>query len=89
MRTTETTTAVVVPGTHLMAALLGPRDQHLRQIEDAFPETEIHVRGNEISVSGDRSDEVGRLFEELVDLLQRGHHLDAANLDAGDRHERR
>ena len=80
MRTTETTTAVVVPGTHLMAALLGPRDQHLRQIEDAFPETEIHVRGNEISVSGDRSDEVGRLFEELVDLLQRGHHLDAANL---------
>jgi phosphate starvation-inducible PhoH-like protein len=80
MRTTETTTTVVVPGTHLMAALLGPRDQHLRQIEDAFPETEIHVRGNEISVNGHRSDEVGRLFEELVDLLQRGHQIDAANL---------
>ena len=33
-----------------------------------------------MSVTGDRSDEVGRLFEELVDLLQRGHQLDAANL---------
>ena len=80
MRTTETTTTVVVPGTHLMAALLGPRDQHLRQIEDAFPDTAIHVRGNEVSVTGDQSDEVGRLFEELVDLLERGHQLDPANL---------
>ena len=54
MTATETTTTVVVPGTHLMAALLGPRDQHLRQIEDAFPSTEISVRGNEVTVRGER-----------------------------------
>ena len=60
-----TTTTVVVPGTHLMAALVGPRDQHLRQIEEAFPMAEISVRGNEVSVRGNESDKVARLFEEL------------------------
>ncbi len=80
MTTTETTTTVVVPGTHLMAALVGPRDRNLRQIEDAFPEAAISVRGNEVVVRGDRSDEAGRLFEELVGLLQRGQELDEATL---------
>ena len=80
MTATETTTTVVVPGTHLMSALVGPRDQHLRQIEDAFPRTDINVRGNEVTARGERSDQVGRLFEELVGLLQRGHELDEASL---------
>jgi phosphate starvation-inducible protein PhoH and related proteins len=80
MTATETTTTVVVPGTHLMSALVGPRDQHLRQIEQAFPRTDIHVRGNEVTARGERSEQVGRLFEELVGLLQRGHELDEASL---------
>ena len=53
MTATDTVTTVVVPGTHLMAALVGPRDQHLRQIEGAFPATEIRVRGNEITAQGE------------------------------------
>ena len=38
----------------------------------------IHVRGNEITVSGEatEADRVGRLFEELVVLLEQGHELD-------------
>src|SRR5262245_15215356 len=80
MTATGTTATVVVPGTHLMAALVGPRDQHLRQIEDAFRGAEISVRGNEVSIRGDRIDDVTRLFEELVDLLQLGHHIDSATL---------
>ena len=84
MTATGTTTTVVVPGTQLMAALVGPRDQHLRQIEDAFPGTDISVRGNEVSIRGDQSDEVGRLFEELVDLLQMGHHHRLARAAQGD-----
>ena len=79
MTATETTTTVVIPGTHLMSALVGPRDQHLRQIEQAFPRTEIHVRGNEVTARGEQSEQVGRLFEELVGLLQRGHELDEAS----------
>src|SRR5215211_4031223 len=80
MTATQTTTTVVVPGTHLMSALVGPRDQHLRQIERAFPATEIHVRGNEVSARGEQAEQVGRLFEELVGLLQRGHELDEPSL---------
>ena len=38
------------------------------------------MRGNEVTVRGERSDEVGRLFEELVGLLQRGHELDEPSL---------
>jgi phosphate starvation-inducible protein PhoH and related proteins len=80
MTATDTTTTVVVPGMHLMSALVGPRDQHLRQIEEAFPGTEIHVRGNEVMVRGDQADQAARLFEELIGLLQRGHVLDEASL---------
>jgi phosphate starvation-inducible PhoH-like protein len=81
MTSIDSQTTVVVPGPHLMSALLGPRDVHLRQIEQQFPEARIAVRGNEISIRGDDASELGRLFEELVGLLERGHELDDANLD--------
>ena len=81
MTTTDTSTTVVVPGSHLMAALLGPRDEHLRQIERRFPDSDISVRGNEISLRGEHSEHLGRLFEELVSLLERGHRLDERSLD--------
>jgi phosphate starvation-inducible PhoH-like protein len=68
---------VLVPGNHLMVELLGQRDELLKLVEAAFPVT-IHVRGNEITVTGEPHDaeRVGRLFEELVLLLERGHELD-------------
>jgi phosphate starvation-inducible PhoH-like protein len=64
-----------------MVGLLGQRDELLRMVENAFP-VSIHVRGNEITVTGDEAeaDRVGRLFEELVVLLQLGHELDRENL---------
>ena len=61
---------IMVPGNHLMAGLLGERDELLRLIEDAFGDTAVHVRGNEISLDGPEASDVGRLFEELVLLLQ-------------------
>ena len=81
MTSTDTFTTVVVPGPHLMSALLGPRDQHLRQIELQFPETDVAVRGNEISVRGGDTIQVGRLFEELVGLLEHGHELDERTIE--------
>jgi len=71
---------LTVPGNHLMPGLLGQQDQWLDAIEKQFPETDILVRGNEIVVSGDRADTVGRLFEEMITLLQRGHAIDASSL---------
>jgi phosphate starvation-inducible PhoH-like protein len=42
---------------------------------------QVIVRGNEITITGDEADRVGKLFEELVVLLQQGHRLDAANVN--------
>ena len=72
--------SVVVPGAHLMSALVGQRDAHLRLVEQAFPDAVVVARGNEIHVEGPQSEQVGRLFEELVMLLQQGQHLDEASL---------
>ncbi|HVM10161.1 MAG TPA: PhoH family protein [Acidimicrobiales bacterium] len=73
---------VLVPGNHLMVGLLGHRDELLRLVEAAFPSTRIFVRGNEISIEGAQpdADAVGRLFGELVTLLEQGHALDLANV---------
>jgi phosphate starvation-inducible PhoH-like protein len=71
---------VIVPGNHLMMGLLGHRDELLKQIERSFPATDIHVRGNEISIGGPDAEEVGRLFEELVLLLQQGQPIDSADV---------
>jgi len=78
----STQVKISVPGNHLMTGLLGQRDELLRVIEGAFGDVEIHVRGNEITIDGDagEADRVGRLFEELVILLQQGHRLEPASV---------
>ena len=63
-----------------MVGLLGQRDELLRLIEDAFGDTHIVVRGNEISIEGDEAERVGRLFDELVMLLEQGQRLDASDV---------
>ncbi len=64
-----------------MTSLLGQRDDYLRQIEDAFPSSEIHVRGNEITLAGPDAPLLGRLFEDLVVILQRGQSLDDRTIE--------
>ena len=76
----DTQVKIHVPGNHLMTGLLGPRDELLRLVEDAFPDADVHVRGNEISVAGERAGQVGQLFEELVVLLQQGQVLEPASV---------
>ncbi len=71
---------ISVPGNHLMADLLGQRDELLRVVESSFDGVEIHVRGNEIAIEGDEADKVGHLFEELVLLLERGQRLEPASV---------
>ncbi len=69
-----------VPNTHLMAGLLGPRDEHLRIIEQAFPATQVRVQGNEITLTGPDAPVVLRLFDELVLVLESGQSLDATKV---------
>jgi phosphate starvation-inducible PhoH-like protein len=74
--TTQAQHKIVVPTSLSMVSLLGSGDELLRVVERAFP-TDIHVRGNEITVSGGQSDValVERVFDELVAILRTGHGL--------------
>jgi phosphate starvation-inducible protein PhoH and related proteins len=71
-------TKIVVPGSQAMVALLGSRDELLRIIEEALA-SDVHVRGNEITISGDPADNAlaVRLFEELLELVAAGQTLTA------------
>ena len=80
MTTTDALTRVVVPGQHLLAPLCGPRDVNVRAIESAFPAASIQIRGDEILIKGNESSRVGRLFEELIALIERGQELDDVTL---------
>jgi phosphate starvation-inducible protein PhoH and related proteins len=72
---------ILVPGDQPMVALVGQRDELLRVIESAF-QTQILVRGNEITITGDEqeAEKVALLFEELLALLSRGQTLTTDSL---------
>src|SRR5712692_1176339 len=72
---------IQVPGSQSMVALLGQRDELLKLVESAF-ESQILVRGNEITISGEQqdADRVAFLFEEMMTILQRGQILTAESV---------
>jgi phosphate starvation-inducible protein PhoH and related proteins len=67
---------IVIPDDHSMVALLGTGDELLHVIEREFA-ADIHVRGNEITVSGPPSETalVAKLFDELLESQRRGADL--------------
>ena len=77
----ETTVKLSVPGNGLMSVLVGEHDELLRQVEEAFPNAGIHVRGNQITIDGEQADVVRRVFDELVLLLERGLPVDSLTLE--------
>ena len=81
---TDPTHTVVIPDDVPMVALLGPRDELLRTLERAFPTTVIHVRGNELTMTGPSADIalVERTLDELLAVIDAGHPL---NRDAVER----
>ena len=76
MAEAPTQVKILVPGNQSMVALLGQRDELLKLVEAAF-DSQILVRGNEITITGPdgEAEKVGQLFEELLALLERGHVL--------------
>ena len=73
---------VVIPDDHSMVSLLGSGDELLRVVEDSF-DADIHVRGNEITISGAPAETalVAELFEELTALLAGGAELTAGAVE--------
>lgn len=66
---------ITVPGNHLMPSLLGERDSNIRIIEDAWPTTQVLVRGNEIMIDGPDAETVSDLVHEMVLLVEHGHPM--------------
>ncbi|WP_329564101.1 PhoH family protein [Kitasatospora sp. NBC_01266] len=71
------TARIVIPEKHPMVTLLGATDSLLRVIERSFPDTDIHVRGNEVTATGNRADIalVKQLFSEMMLVLRTGQPL--------------
>ena len=67
---------ISVPESVSMVALLGSADELLRLVE-AEVEADVHVRGNEITVTGQPADNAFavRVFDELIALIGTGQQL--------------
>jgi phosphate starvation-inducible PhoH-like protein len=55
-----------------MVRLLGHRDVTLRAVEEALPGSDVHVRGNEVTLTGPDAKLARRLVVELVAMVGRG-----------------
>ncbi|MFT3872293.1 MAG: PhoH family protein [Nocardioides sp.] len=71
--TPQTKHVVVVPNSVDMVSVLGPGDEHLSLIEDAFV-ADVHVRGNRITLRGAPAEValVERLLDEIVTIVRTG-----------------
>jgi len=80
----QPTHVITIPTSVGMVTLLGPHDELLRTIERGFPQLDVHVRGNEISLRGASPDValVERLIDELLIIIGAGQPL---NRDAVER----
>jgi phosphate starvation-inducible PhoH-like protein len=76
----EKSATTFIPNTQLLASLFGPRDEYLRAIERGYPQCRISVQGNQITVTGPEAEQVLRLFDELVLILESGQSLDAVKV---------
>jgi len=65
-----------------MVQLLGPQDRLLRAVEREHPEVQVHVRGNEVTLTGDAEAVAGaeELVHELVGMARKGQGLDPADV---------
>ncbi|MBO1419518.1 PhoH family protein [Streptomyces sp. FH025] len=68
---------MVIPEKHPMVTLLGTADSLLRVIERGFPAADIHVRGNEVTATGEHAEValVKKLFNEMMLVLRTGQPL--------------
>ncbi len=73
---------LVVPCDLEMVDLLGQGDHLLKLIEDQF-ESDISVRGNEVSITGESGEAQGvsALLAELIALVQKGERLTPDSVD--------
>ncbi len=70
-----------------MVQLLGPQDRLLRVVEREHPDVDVHVRGNEITLSGSPEHVAAArsLVDELIAMARTGQGLDPSDVSASNR----
>ncbi|GAA2014124.1 phosphate starvation-inducible PhoH-like protein [Microbacterium ulmi] len=70
-----------------MVQLLGPQDRLLRVVEREHPDVDVHVRGNEITLTGDAAPVAAAkaLVDELISMTRAGQGLDPADVVSSNR----
>ncbi len=70
-----------------MVQLLGPQDRLLRVVEKEHPDVDVHVRGNEITLSGAPAEvrAARSLVDELLSMTRSGQGLDPADVSSSNR----
>ncbi len=70
-----------------MVQLLGPQDRLLRVVEKEHPDVDVHVRGNEITLSGtpDAVRSARGLVDELLSMTRSGQGLDPSDVSSSNR----
>jgi phosphate starvation-inducible PhoH-like protein len=65
-----------------MVRLLGPQDRLIKTVERQFPLVQVHVRGNEVTLTGEVAQlaPARRLVEELVLMTKNGHDLEPSEV---------
>jgi phosphate starvation-inducible PhoH-like protein len=73
----DTQAKIVVPASLDMVSLLGSGDEHLRAVERGFPSVDVHVRGNEITLTGPQPEVAlaDRVIGEMLTVLRTGQGL--------------
>lgn len=73
---------ISIPSNQPMVALLGHRDELLKLVEQKL-NSEILVRGNEISISGkeEEAEATAGVFKELLSILEAGSQLNKQNVE--------
>jgi phosphate starvation-inducible PhoH-like protein len=68
---------IVVPASLDMVSLLGSADEHVRVVERGFPSVDVHVRGNEITLTGPQPEVAlaDRVIGEMLAVLRLGQVL--------------
>ncbi|NGN65822.1 PhoH family protein [Streptomyces sp. A7024] len=77
MTQTPSVAKIRIPAKHPMVTVLGSGDSLLRVIEKAFPDADIHVRGNEVTATGAEAEValIQRLFDEILLVLRTGQPM--------------
>ncbi|CAB4966106.1 unannotated protein [freshwater metagenome] len=74
---------ITIPNSQPMVALVGASDEYLRLVEAGFPQADILLRGNEITITGSPHDVglIETLFGEMLTLLRTGQALTGESVE--------